>query len=175
MKLKFMLSALLVAAFVSGASVIAVGQQVSVNYDQGQNFTQFHTYAVDITDPNQIANSILAQSAMSDVNNALQGKGLSKVEMSANPDLIVTVSGGLKQQTSYSAWGMRGIGGGMGGITPEQNVEGTLVVSLYSASQKSLVWRGIGEGTLGNNGGKNQQMVQKAVTKMFSQKPWPKN
>ena len=44
----------------------------------------------------KIANSILAQSAMSDVNNALQGKGLSKVELSANPDLIVTVSGGLQ-------------------------------------------------------------------------------
>ena len=69
---------------------------------------------------------------------------------------------------------MRGIGGGMGGITPEQNVEGTLVVSLYSASQKALVWRGIGEGTLSNNGSKNQQMVQKAVTKMFQQNPWPK-
>ena len=73
---------------------------------------------------------------MSDVNAALQGKGLSKVDMSANPDLILLVSGGLKQQTSYSAWGMRGIGGGMGGITPEQNVEGTLIVSLYDAKQK---------------------------------------
>lgn len=173
MKVKFALCALLVAAFVSGASMIAVGQQVSVNYDHGQDFSQFHTYAVDITDPNKIANSILAQSAMSDVNNALQGKGLSKVEMSANPDLIVTVSGGLQQQTSYSAWGMRGIGGGMGGITPEQNVEGTLVVSLYSASAKALVWRGIGQGTLSNNGNKNQQQVQKAVNKMFQQYPWP--
>ena len=173
MKMKFMLCALLVAAFVSGASMIAVGQQVSVNYDHGQDFSGFHTYAVDITDPNKIANSILAQSAMSDVNNALMGKGLSKVEMSANPDLIVTVSGGMKQQTSYSAWGMRGIGGGMGGITPEQNVEGTLVVSLYSASQKALVWRGIGQGTLSNNGNKNQQTVGKAVTKMFQQYPWP--
>jgi hypothetical protein len=173
MKMRLMLCAVLVAAFVSGASKMAIGQQVSVNYDHSQDFSQFHTYAVDITDPNKIANSILAQSAMSDVNNALQGKGLSKVELSANPDLIVTVSGGLQQQTSYSAWGMRGIGGGMGGITPEQNVEGTLVVSLYSASQKALVWRGIGQGTLSNNGNKNQQAVQKAVTKMFQQYPWP--
>jgi len=69
---------------------------------------------------------------------------------------------------------MRGIGGGMGGITPEQNVEGTLVVSLYSAKDKALVWRGIGQNTLSNNGGKNQQMVQKAVTKMFQQAPWSK-
>src|SRR5277367_6679870 len=171
MKTKFMLCALLVAGFVSGASKMAVGQQVSVNYDHGQNFSGFHTYAVDITDPNKIANSILAQSAMSDVNNALQGKGLSKVELSANPDLIVTVSGGLQQQTSYSAWGMRGIGGGMGGITPEQNVEGTMIVSLYDAKQKTLIWRGIGQNTLGNNGNKNQQMVEKAGQKMFKQ--WP--
>ena len=151
--------------------MIALGQHVSVNYDHSQGFSQFHTYAFENTDPNQIANSILAQSAMSDVNTALQGKGLSKVDMSANPDLILPVSGGLKQQTSYSAWGMRGIGGGMGGITPEQNVEGTLVVNLYDASQKTLVWRGIGQDTLSNNGNKNQQMVQKAVNKMFQQ--WP--
>jgi hypothetical protein len=42
----------------------------------------------------------------------------------------------------------------MGGITPEQNVEGTLVVSIYDAKEKSLIWRGIG--TLSNNGNKNK-------------------
>src|SRR3984957_10999448 len=159
MKMKFKLYAMLLAAFVSGASAIAVGQQFSVNYDHGQNFSGFHTYAVDITDPNKIANSIRAQSARSDVNNALQGKGLSKVELSANPDLIVTVSGGLQQQTSYSAWGMRGIGGGMGGITPEQNVVGTLIVDIYGAKEKNLLWRGLAQNTLSTNGNKNSQMV----------------
>lgn len=94
------------------------------------------------------------------------------VQPNQNPDLIVTGNGGLKQQTSYSAWGMRGIGGGMGGITPEQNVIGTLIVDLYDAKSQSLVWRGIAQNTLNNNGNKNQQMVQKAVTKMFNQ--WPK-
>ncbi len=44
----------------------------------------------------------------------------------------------------------------MGGISPEQNVEGTLIVSLYDAKQKTLVWRGIGQDTLSNNGNKNQ-------------------
>jgi len=164
---------MLVGAFVSGVSTIAVGQTVSVNYNHSQDFSQFHTYAWQIDDPNKIANSILAQASISDVDSALTGKGLSKVDISANPDLIVINSGGLRQQTSYSAWGMRGIGGGMGGITPEQNVEGTLVVSLYSAKDKALVWRGIGQNTLSNNGGKNQQILQKAVTKMFQQYPWP--
>jgi hypothetical protein len=67
---------------------------------------------------------------------------------------------------------MRGIGMGMGGITPEQNVVGTLIVDLYDAKNQSLIWRGIAQNTLNNNGNKNQQMVQKAVTKMFNQ--WPK-
>jgi len=93
------------------------------------------------------------------------------VQENENPDLIVTANGGMKEQTSYSAWGMRGIGGGMGGITPEQNVSGTLIVDLYDAKSQSLVWRGIAQNALSNNGGKNQQMVAKAIQKMFKQ--WP--
>ncbi len=61
----------------------------------------------------------------------------------------------------------------MGGITPEQNVEGTLIVDLYDAKTQSLIWRGIGQNMPNNNGNKNQEMVEKAVTKMFKQ--WPKN
>jgi hypothetical protein len=169
MKMKFALCAVLLSI----TSAIALGQQVSVNYNHSQSFAQFHTYAWDINDPNKIANSILAQAAVSDIDSALAAKGFSKVDMSANPDLIVTVSGGMKQETSYSAWGMRGIGGGMGGISPEQSVEATMIVSIYDPKAKALIWRGIGQDTLSNNGNKNQQAVEKAVQKMFKQ--WPKS
>jgi len=153
-------------------SVAALAQQVSVNYNHSQSFVQYHTYAWGSQNQNQIQNSILAQVAQQDINNAMQAKGLQMVQETQNPDLILTANGGLRQQTSYSAWGMRGIGGGMGGITPEQNVEGTMIVDLYDAKSKSLVWRGIAQNTLNNNGNKNQQMVEKAVQKMFKQ--WPK-
>jgi len=168
MKLKFVLCAMLLSI----TSTIAFGQTVSVNYNHSQSFAQYHTYAWGGDNANKVQDSILAQVAVQDVDAALQGKGLQKVQENQNPDLIVTANGGLKQQTSYSAWGMRGIGGGMGGITPEQNVVGTLVVDLYDAKGQSLVWRGIAQDTLNNNGSKNQQMLQKAVTKMFKQ--WPK-
>jgi hypothetical protein len=168
MKTKLALCAMLVGI----ASTIALGQQVSVNYNHSQNFTAYHTYAWGTENANQVQNSILAQVAVQNIDTALQGKGWQKVEPGQNPDVLVTSSGGMKQQTSYSAWGMRGIGGGMGGITPEQNVIGTLIVDLYDAKNQSLVWRGIAQGTLNNNGNKNQQMVQKAIVKMFNQ--WPK-
>ena len=67
---------------------------------------------------------------------------------------------------------MRGIGGGMGGISPQQNVEATMIISLYDTKQQSLVWRGIAQDTLNDNGNKNQKEVQNAVKKMFKQ--WPK-
>jgi len=153
-------------------STVAAGQQVSVNYNHSQSFAGFHTYAWGPNNANKVQNSILAQVAEQDINSALQAKGLQMVQANQNPDLIVIGSGGMKQQTSYSAWGMRGIGGGMGGLTPEQSVEGTLIVDLYDAKNQSLVWRGIAQNTLNNNGNKNQQMVEKAIQKMFKQ--WPK-
>src|ERR1700730_2460763 len=169
MKIKFALCMMLVCI----TSAVAVGQQVSVNYNHSQSFSQYHTYAWGSNNANQIQNSILAQVAQQDIDAAMQAKGLQKVKESEKPDLILTANGGMKQETSYTAWGMRGIGGGMGGISPQQNVEGTLIVDLYDAKTQSLIWRGIAQDTLSNNGDKNQKLVQNAISKMFKQ--WPKS
>jgi hypothetical protein len=169
MKIKFALCAMILCSTIAAA----FGQTVSVNYNQSQSFSQFHTYAWGSDNANKVQNSILAQVAIQDIDAALQSKGLQKVEESQKPDLLVTANGGMKEQTSYTAMGMRGFGGGMGSITPQQNVIGTLIVDLYDAKGQTLVWRGIAQNTLDNNGNKNQQLVQKAVTKMFKQ--WPKS
>jgi len=150
-----------------------MAQQVSVNYNHGVNFSQFHTYAWGSENTNQIQNSILAQVAQQDINNAMQSKGLQMVQENQNPDLILTANGGMRESTSYNAWGMRGIGGGFGGISPQQNVDASMIVSLYNPKTQELVWRGVAENTLNNNGNKNQEMVNKAVQKMFKQ--WPKS
>ena len=153
-------------------SSFAMAQQVSVNYNHDASFAQYHTYAWGSNNTNAIRNSILAQVAQQDIEAAMQQKGLQKVEENQTPDLILAASGGEREQTSWNAWGMRGIGGGMGGISPQQNIESTMVVSLYDTKAKELVWRGIAQDTLSNNGDKNQKMVEKAVQKMFKQ--WPK-
>ena len=161
------------AAAVILCSAVSMAQQVSVNYNHNASFAQYHTYAWGSNNKNQIQNSILAQVAQQDIEAAMSQKGLQKVPESQNPDLILTASGGEREQTSYNAWGMRGIGGGMGGITPQNNLEATMVVSLYDTKAKELIWRGIAQDTLNNNGNKNQKEVQNAVNKMFKQ--WPKN
>jgi len=169
MKTKIMYCALAVCL----ASSLATAQQVSVNYNHEANFSQYHTYAWGSNNKNAIQNSILAQVAQQDIESAMSAKGLQKVPEGQNPDLVLTASGGEREQTSYNAWGMRGIGGGMGGISPEQNVISTMIVSLYDTKKQELVWRGIAQDTLSNNGNKNQKEVNNAVNKMFKQ--WPKN
>jgi hypothetical protein len=59
-------------------------------------------------------------------------------------------------------WGMRGIGG----ITAQNNVEATIIVSLHDVKQKELACRGIAQDTLNNHGNKHQKEVQNAVNKM---------
>jgi hypothetical protein len=167
--MKTRVSALCAFLLMVAAPVLA--QQVSVNYVKTQSFSGYHTYAWGEENTNQIRNSILAQVAKTDIENAMQSKGLTKVQKDANPDLILVASGGSKQQTSYSAWGAGPRFGGMSTITPQQSTEGTLIVNLYDAKAKQLVWRGIAQGTLSNSGDKNQNLVHKAVAKMFKQYP----
>jgi hypothetical protein len=170
MKTRFLLYlSLLIGLTFTAASA----QDVYVTSSPNGTFSQYHTYAWGQQEnPNQIANSILAQEAKTQIAAQLQSKGLKLVQESENPDLIVVGSGGMKTQTSYNAWGMRGIGGGMGGITPEQSVNGTLIVDIYDVKAKELVWRGVAQGTLNEkNSQKNIQMLDKAVAKMFKKYP----
>jgi hypothetical protein len=168
---EFMRAKIICVLAICLVSSALIAQEVSVNYNHHQNFAQYHTYAWGTVNQNRIANSILAQEAQHEVNAALQSKGLQMVKEDQNPDLIVVMAGGAKEQTSYSAWST-GVDAEMGEITPEQNVEGTLVVNLYDTKTKSLVWRGIAEKTLEKSGEKNLKIVTNAVDKMFKQ--WPK-
>ena len=66
MKTRFALCAMLVCI----ASTIAMGQQISVNYNHSASFSQYHSYAWGSNNANQIQNSILAQVAQQDINSA---------------------------------------------------------------------------------------------------------
>jgi hypothetical protein len=164
---------LVLAALLCCISAVVSAQTVYVNSSPNANFSSYHTYAWGQNqNPNQVANSFLAQEAVSQINTQLQSKGLKMVQESENPDLVVIISGGMKTQTSYNAWGMRGFGGGMGGITPEQNVIGTLIVDIYDVKAKELAWRGMAQNTLNeSNSQKNMKMVDNAVAKMFKKYP----
>jgi len=150
-------------------------QDIYVDYDHSLPFATYRTYAWgQQLNPNEIKSPFLAQEAKSQIEMQLQSRGLKMVQEDQNPDLIVVASGGLRQQTSYTAWGTGGwrFGGGMGSITPDVSTDGTMVIDLYTRNSKQLAWRGMAQGTLNqSNPDKNRQLVDKAVTKMFKKYP----
>src|SRR5258708_37515077 len=135
-RMKIRLSALCTLLLMVAAPVLA--QQVSVNYVKTQNFSGFHTYAWGEENANQIRNSILAQVAKTDIENAMQSKGLTKVAKTDNPDLILLASGGSKQQTSYTAWGAGPRCGAVNTITAQRSRTGTLILHLSCAKAKQI-------------------------------------
>ena len=146
-----------------------------MDYNHHIDFSKFRTYAWGQgANPNAIQDSILLQSAQQAIESQLNAKGLRKVQESENPDLVVVTGSGMKQQTSYNAWGTGGWrvgGGGMASVTPETTNVGTLVVDIYDANGKQMVWRGISQGALSNKGEKNEKKMEKAIEKMFKQYP----
>ncbi len=155
-------------------STIATAENVYVDYNHAIDFSKFKTYAWGQgPNPNAIQDSILLQTAQSDVNSQLALKGLQMVQESQNPDVVVVMSSGMKQQTSYNAWGTGGWrwGGGMASVTPETSDVGTLVIDVYDANGKQMIWRGISQDTLSTKGAKNEKAMNKAIEKMFKQYP----
>jgi len=49
-------------------------------------------------------------------------------------------------------------------------LEGTLVVDLFDAANRKLVWRGVATDTVSDNPQKNAEHIDKAVEKMFGKK-----
>jgi len=132
---------------------------VKVDWVRGTDFSKCKTYAWGISrqmTPDQkrtIENTIEA---------ALNAKGLQKVEMDANPSLIVAFSGGNKPVYSIQGY-----------LKNPIVKQGTLIVQLADPQLKKAVWWGIAEDTLTDDPGKYVALIQKVISKMFEKYPPP--
>jgi hypothetical protein len=69
-------------------------------------------------------------------------------------------------------FGFRGFGdSGSINISEQDYQEGTLIIDIYDAKTKQLLWRGSAEGTLSDKAAKNENKLDKAVAKMFKEFP----
>jgi hypothetical protein len=152
-------------------------QQVKTDYDRSANFGQYKTYSwehVKTQDP------LFVDRIKSSVNAALAAKGWTQVDSGADV-CIVAIEITRNQQTLNTfydgfggGWGWRRFGGGGFGeatTTTETYKVGTLVVDLFDAKTKKLLWRGTSSDTLSNNSNKNIQNLDKGVEKMFKKFP----
>jgi Domain of unknown function (DUF4136) len=154
-------------------------QQVRTDYDRNANFAQYKTFQWERVSTKDPLNVDRIKNA---VNAALSAKGWTQVE-SGGDVCVMAVQMTQDQQTLNTfydgfggGWRWRRFGGGGLGeatTTTETYKVGTLVVDLFDAKTKTLIWRGSASDTLSNNSTKNIKNLDKGVEKMFKQFPPP--
>src|ERR1700676_4149755 len=158
------------------STVASFAQQVKTDYDHNANFGQYKTYSWEKV---QTQDPLLVNRIKEAVNGALAAKGLTQVDSGGDVS-IVAMEITHNQQTLNTfydgfggGWGWRRFGGGFGEATTttETYKVGTVVVDLFDAKTKTLIWRGSSSDTLSNNSDKNIKNLDKGVDKMFKHFP----
>ena len=152
-------------------SVSAVGQEVRTDYDHHGNFSQYHTYfwaKVQTTDP------LWERRIQDAVDRDLQSKGWQRVDNGG--DVALMAVGSARNQQEYRTF-YDGLGGwrwgGFGETTTQvENYRvGSLVLDMYDAHNKQLIWRGVASDTLSDKPEKNEKKLEKSVEKMLDHFP----
>jgi len=154
---------------------LAVAQDVKIDFDKAFNFSPVKTYSIKIG--TTWGNDLSQRRVLTEVDEDIAAKGWKKVA-EAQADIQVILHGATQTKrtasTFYSGMGGYRYGGmGMGSaqtVVSEYTV-GTLVVDMFDAKTKNLVFRGIAEDEISDNPGKNAKRLEKASTKMFKDFP----
>ncbi len=168
-----------VIIFLAGCS----SRTVNFDYDQEADFTAFTTYDWYESDQMVADEAPLAhQRVIAAIDRQMAAKGFQ--EASSDPDVYVTYYASDRENTVIdtthygygygSGWRWGGMGG-MGMSTSTSTVRnyttGTLVVDLWDANAKRLVWRGTASDTVSDVPSKNAKTIDGVVVDMFKRYP----
>src|SRR5712672_3630189 len=155
----------------------ALAQHVQTDFDHHANFSQYKTYSWQEIKP---ANSLWDARIKNALDAQLAAKGWTQVASGGDVAIVAikTTQTQRSLQTFYDGfgggWGWRRFGGGGFGesTTTEQDYKvGTLVLDMYDAKTKQLIWRGSAEDTVSDKAEKNEKNLDKGVAKMFKKFP----
>jgi hypothetical protein len=155
------------------AATASFAQQVKTDFDRSTDFSQYKTYSWEKV---QTPDPLWVDRIKAAVNSALSAKGWTEVPSGGNVS-VVAVEMTKDQQTLDTFYNGFGggwrWGGGFGNATTtvDNYKVGTLVVDLFDASNKKLIWRGSASDTLSDKSDKNIKELDKGVQKMFAHFP----
>jgi Domain of unknown function (DUF4136) len=153
------------AMVVLTAGVVSA-QHVTTDSDPAAPFATYKTYAW--TPGTASAISLTEQRIHDGVNAQLQAQGMTQVDSNPNVFVATHVTTKTVPQVMADGFGYWGFGGM---ATVQTYTEGTLVVDLYDATTKKMVWRGVATATVSSNPEKNAAKIDKSLAKMFARYP----
>lgn len=151
------------------AALCAFAQKVTVEFDQGADFSKYKTFAIrdgQLNSGNPALNSELTKKRIEgDIERYLTARGLTRV--TGKSDLNVRYHLGAARKTELEAYpaGWRGWGTAFVRVP---YTEGTLVIDLRDPGTRSLVWRSIASEAKSDPAkieGKLDDMVKKSIEK----------
>lgn len=173
--LRLAIAGLLAALTVPSA---AYAQKVNTDFDPAANFSAYKTYSW--TEGTPSPNPLGEQRIREAVDQQMVKAGFTKV--AAASDVVISTHLLTKEEkqvvaTGYGVgygygpyWG-GGMHGGMATASVNTYIQGTLILDMYDAGTKKLVWRGSGTDTASDKADKNTKKVTKALAKMFKAYP----
>jgi hypothetical protein len=156
---------------------VTSAEQVTTDYDRSAHFAEYRTYSwlhVETRDPLSVDRIKHAANA------TLAAKGWTQVDSGADLSIVALEITRYQQtlDTFYDGfgggWGWRRFGGGGFGeatTTSDTYKVGTVVIDLFDARTKQLIWRGAASDTLSDNSDKNIKNLDEGVDKMFNHFP----
>jgi hypothetical protein len=169
------LSTYLASACLTLLATTALAQSVTYDYDRAINFSMYRTYAwtrgTELTDELNHARVVRAIDA------ALVGKGLARVEPSANPDVLLAYHASFDKNLEITGaahgWGPFGLGDRWGSARVQPVLVGTLVVDISDARTGALLWRSVASSDIRPNDKleTREKKITKATEKMFKNYP----
>ena len=158
---------------------LAIAQDVKIDYDKAYNFAPVKTYSMRIG--TAWGNDLSQRRVLEEFDQAIAAKGWKKAN-EATADIHVVLHGATdtkRNVNTFYSGGMGGYGyrygamGGMGTATTSvsEYTVGTLVVDMFDAKTKNLVFRGTAEDEISDKPEKNVKKLEKASAKMFKNFP----
>ena len=158
---------------------LAAAQDVKIDFDKAYDFSPVKTYSLAIG--TTWGNDLSQRRVLTEIEEAISAKGWKKV--AENPNVVVVLHGATSTKRNVNTF-YSGMGGGYGGYryggfggmgsastTVSEYQVGTLVVDIFDAKSKNLVFRGTAEDEISDNPDKNKNRLEKAATKLFKNFP----
>ena len=165
-------SAVMALGLVVALSGVAAAQDVKIDYDKDVDFAKYKTFAAHIN--TSWASPFAEKRALEEIVKTLTEKGWKQVEEQV-AEAVVMINGATQTKkdvtTFYTGGPYRYYGGGMATTSVNEFQVGSMIVDIFDARTKNLLWRAVGADELSDKSEKNEKKLVNATKKMFKNFP----